>query len=103
MSNINLINIYPQLLEINNEINLLRIVDKKVKESLVFYCSKNENTYRVYMLNTMTGQEVNIKKYSEKSNLKNLVEKFKLVEIDINKLKTLEEVENYILKIIYMQ
>ena len=43
MSNINLINIYPQLLEINNEINLLRIVDKKVKESLVFYCIKNEN------------------------------------------------------------
>ena len=97
---INLIDIYPQAVEINNEINLLRIVDKKIKESLVFYCSKNENTYRVYMLNTMTGEEVNIKKYSEKSNLKNLVEKFKLVEIDINKLKTLEEVENYILKII---
>lgn len=100
MSNINLINIYPQLLEINNEINLLRIVDKKVKESLVFYCIKNENTYRVYMLNTMTGQEVNIKNYSEKNNLKNIVESIKLVEIDINKLETLEEVENYILKII---
>ena len=100
MSNINLINIYPQLLEINNEINLLRIVDKKVKESLVFYCIKNENTYRVYMLNTMTGEEVNIKNYSEKNNLKNIVESIKLVEIDINKLETLEEVENYILKII---
>ena len=100
MSNINLINIYPQLLEINNEINLLRIVDKKVKESLVFYCIKNENTYRVYMLNTMTGEEVNIKNYSEKSNLKNLVESIKLLEIDINELEILKEVENYIFKII---
>ena len=52
------------------------------------------------MLNTMTGQEVNIKNYSEKNNFKNLVENIKSVEIDINKLKTLEEVENYILKII---
>ena len=100
MLNINLLYLYPETIEINNEMNLLRIVDKKVKESLVFYCIKNENTYRVYMLNTMTGQEVNIKNYSEKSNLKNLVENIKLVEIDINKLKTLEEVENYILKII---
>ena len=100
MSNINLINIYPQLLEINNEINLLRIVDKKVKESLVLYCSKYENTYRVYMLNTMTGEEVNIKNYSEKNNFKNLVENIKSVEININELETLEEVENYILKII---
>ena len=100
MSNINLIDIYPQLLEINNEINLLRIVDKKVKESLVFYCIKNENTYRVYMLNTMTGQEVNIKNYSEKNNLENLLENIKSVEININELETLEEVENYILKII---
>jgi len=100
MSNINLINIYPQLLEINNEINLLRIVDKKVKESLVFYCSKDENTYKVYMLNTMTGQEAHIKNCKEKNSLKNLVENIKSVEININELETLEKVENYILKII---
>jgi len=100
MSNINLIDIYPQLLEINNEINLLRIVDKKVKESLVLYCSKDENTYKLYMLNTMTGQEVHIKNSNEKNNLKNLVESIKSAEIDINKLEALEEVENYILKII---
>ena len=98
MSNINLINIYPQLLEINNEINLLRIVDKKVKESLVFYCSKDENTYKVYMLNTMTGQEAHIKNCKEKNSLKNLVENIKSVEININELETLEKVENYILK-----
>jgi len=100
MSNINLIDIYPQLLEINNEINLLRIVDKKVKESLVFYCSKDENTYKVYMLNTMTGQEAHIKNCKEKNSLKNLVENIKSVEININELETLEKVENYILKII---
>ena len=100
MSNINLIDIYPQLLEINSEINLLRIVDKKVRESLVLYCSKDENTYKVYMLNTMTGQEAHIKNCKEKNSLKNLVENIKSVETNINELETLEKVENYILKII---
>ena len=40
MLNINLVYIYPKTIEINNEMNLLRIVDKREKESLVFYYIK---------------------------------------------------------------
>ena len=100
MFNINLINIYPKSIEINNEINLLRIVDKKEKESLVFYCIKEENLYKVYMINTMTGQDTNLNNYNEKSSLNKLIENIKSIEVDINKSESLEVVENYILKAI---
>ncbi len=100
MFNINLINIYPKSIEINNEINLLRIVDKKVKESLVFYCVKEENLYKVYMINTMTGQDIHLKNYNEKSSLNKLIENIKSIEVDINKSESLEIVEDYILKTI---
>jgi len=100
MFNINLINIYPKSIEINNEINLLRIVDKKEKESLVFYCVKEENLYKVYMINTMTGQDTNLNNYNEKSSLNKLIENIKSIEVDINKSESLEIVENYILKVV---
>lgn len=98
MFNINLINIYPQLVEINNEMNLLRIVDKKIKESLVIYYNRNENIYKVYMLNTMTGKEIHIKDCNGEDKLINLIENIKSIKNEINKLETLEKVENYILK-----
>ena len=100
MFNINLIDIYSKSIDINNEINLLRIVDKKEKESLVFYCIKEENLYKVYMINTMTGQDTNLNNYNEKSSLNKLIENIKSIEIDINKSESLEIVEKCILKVI---
>ena len=46
MLNINLVYIYPKTIEINNEMNLLRIVDKIEKESLVIYYTKENKKYR---------------------------------------------------------
>ena len=100
MFNINLIDIYSKSIEINNEINLLRIVDKKEKESLVFYCIKEENIYKIHMLNTMTGEDTHLKNYNEKHSLNKLIDNIKSIEVDINKSESLEVVENYILKAI---
>ena len=100
MFNINLIDIYSKSIDINNEINLLRIVDKKEKESLVFYCVKEENLYKVYMINTMTGQDTHLKNYNEKYSLNKLIDNIKSIEVDINKSESLEIVENYILKVV---
>ena len=47
MLNINLVYIYPKIIEINNEIHLLRIIDQKLKESLVLYCIKEDNVYKI--------------------------------------------------------
>ncbi len=100
MLNINLIYIYPQMIEINNEINLLRIVDKKFKESLVFYCIKKENTYKVYLLNTITGQVIHLINYNGQNSLDNLIDNIKTIETKIKNLENLDMVEKYILKTI---
>ena len=98
--NINLIYIYPKTLEINNEINLFRIVDKNVKESLVFYCIKGNNKYKVYITNTMTGENINFANYNDEQDLYILINNIKSKEADIKILKDLELIEKYILKII---
>ncbi len=100
MLNINLIYIYPETIEINNEINLLRIIDKKVKESLVFYCIKEENIYKVYVINTMTGQAIHLIDYNGKNSLDNLIDNIKTIEVDIKNLQGLDKIEKYILKVI---
>ena len=100
MLNINLIYIYPNVIEINNEINLLRIIDKKFKESLVFYSIKEENIYKVYLINTMTGEVMHLINYNEKNGLNNLINNIKIKEEEIKKLNNLEIIEKYILKTI---
>lgn len=100
MLNIDLIYIYPKTIEINNEINLLRIVDKKFKESLVFYCIKEENIYIVYVINTMTGETMHLIDYNRKNSLDNLIDNIKTIEADIKNLEDLEMIEKYILKAI---
>ena len=98
--NINLIYIYPETIEINNEINLLRIVDKKFKESLVFYCIEEKNIYKVYVINTITGQVMHLIDYNGKNSLDNLIDNIKIIETDIKNLQGLDKIEKYILKVI---
>ena len=100
MLNINLVYIYPKTIEINNEINLLRIIDKKLKESLVFYCVKEDDRYNVCVINTMTGENTNIINYNGKSNIDALIDNIKTIETEIKNLESLEAIEKYILKII---
>ena len=99
MFNINLINIYPKTIEINNEMNLLRIVDKIEKESLVIYYTKENEKYKIYMINTSTGENTYIVSYGEK-NIDNFINIIKNREIDIKSLENLKNIEKYILKLI---
>jgi len=97
--NINLVYIYPKTIEINNEINLLRIVDKIEKESLVIYYIKENKKYKIYMINTSTGENTYIVSYDEK-NIDNFINIIKNREIDIKSLENLKNIEKYILKLI---
>ena len=99
MLNINLVYIYPKTIEINNEMNLLRIVDKVEKESLVIYYTKENEKYKIYMINTSTGENTYIVSYDEK-NIDNFISIIKNTEIDIKSLENLKNIEKYILKLI---
>ncbi len=99
MLNINLVYIYPKTIEINNEMNLLRIVDKIEKESLVIYYTKENEKYKIYMINTSTGENTYIVSYDEK-NIDNFINIIKNREIDIKSLENLKNIEKYILKLI---
>ena len=99
MLNINLVYIYPKTIEINNEMNLLRIVDKVEKESLVIYYTKENEKYKIYMINTSTGENTYIVSYDEK-NIDNFINIIKNREIDIKSLENLKNIEKYILKLI---
>ena len=70
MLNINLLYLYPETIEINNEMNLLRIVDREQKESLVFYYVRENEIYKIYMINTFTGENTYLISCAEENNIK---------------------------------
>ena len=100
MLNINLVYIYPKIIEINNEIHLLRIIDQKLKESLVFYCIKEDNVYKISSINTMVGEVKYLINYNDENDLRKLVNNIKSKEKNIKELNNLEKIEKYILKTI---
>ena len=100
MLNINLVYIYPKIIEINNEIHLLRIIDQKLKESLVLYCIKEDNVYKISSINTMVGEVKYLINYNDENDLRKLVNNIKSKEKNIKELNNLEEIEKYILKTI---
>ncbi|MGL5756330.1 MAG: hypothetical protein ACRCYC_13455, partial [Paraclostridium sp.] len=59
---INIIYIYPNIKFINNEINICRIVDNKIKETLVIFGIKEDNNLNIYITNTMTGDNIFVTK-----------------------------------------
>lgn len=100
MLNINLVYIYPKIIDINNEIHLLRIIDQKLKESLVLYCIKEDNVYKISLINTMVGEIKYLINYNDENDLRKLVNNIKSKEKNIKELNNLEEIEKYILKTI---
>ena len=100
MLNINLVYIYPKIREINNEIHLLRIIDQKLKESLVLYCIKEDNVYKISSINTMVGEVKYLINYNDENDLRKLVNNIKSKEKNIKELNNLEKIEKYILKTI---
>ena len=100
MLNINLVYIYPKIMEINNEIHLLRIIDQKLKESLVLYCIKEDNVYKISSINTMVGEVKYLINYNDENDLRKLVNNIKSKEKNVKELNNLEKIEKYILKTI---
>ena len=93
--NINVLYIYPKIMEINNEINLFRIVDNNIKETLVIYGERDNEYFRVIMTNTMSGEIKTITQISE-VNIQEFINEIKSKEKDFIVLKDLNEVEKYI-------
>lgn len=96
--NINVLYIYPKIIEINKEINLFRIIDNNIKESLVFYSIKN-STYKVFVINTLVGDTKKVKELDNIDELDKFIEEIKKLECDIISLPNLEEIEKYILNL----
>ena len=99
MLNINIIYIYPEIIEINKEINLFRIIDNNIKETIVIYSIKENNSYDIFMINTMSGETNKICNVNNIDELGILINKFKMLEKEIIAINDLEKIEKYILKV----
>jgi hypothetical protein len=99
MLNINIIYIYPEIIEINKEINLFRIIDNNIKETIVIYTIKENDGYKIFMINTMSGETNEICNVNNIDELGILINKFKMLEKEIIAINDLENIEKYILKV----
>ena len=95
---LNIIYIYPEIIEINKEINLFRIIDNNIKETIVIYTIKENDSYNVFMINTMSGETNEICNVNNIDELGILINKFKMLEKEIIAINDLQKIEKYILK-----
>lgn len=91
---INIVYIYPNIEFINNEINICRIIDNKIKETLVIFGIKEDNNLNIYITNTMTGDNIFVTKENDLNRINNFILS---KEAEIKKLEDLEKIEKYIL------
>ncbi|CEH36032.1 hypothetical protein [Romboutsia lituseburensis] len=98
MLNINVLYIYPKIMEINKEINLFRIVDNNIKETLVIYGQKVQRDFELLMINTMSGEIKNLGLINE-LEIEKYITKVKAKENEFTALKDLNEIEKYILNL----
>lgn len=98
MLNINVLYIYPKIMEINKEINLFRIVENNIKETLVIYGQKVQKDFKLLMINTMSGEIKNLGLVNE-LEIEKYITKVKAKENEFTALKDLNEIEKYILNL----
>lgn len=85
-------------MEINKEINLFRIVDNNIKETLVIYGQKVQRDFKLLMINTMSGEIQNLGLINE-LEIEKYITKVKAKENEFTTLKDLNEIEKYILNL----
>lgn len=98
MLHINVLYIYPKIIEINKEINLFRIIDNNIKETLVFYCKK-EAGYKIMMMDTMSGENKEILGVSKIEEVGTFIKYIEKSEGTIKSLNSLEDIKKYILNL----
>lgn len=98
MLHINVLYIYPKIIEINKEINLFRIIDNNIKETLVFYCKKGSN-YKIMMMDTMSGENKEVLGVSKIEGVETFIKNIEESEGIIKSLNSLEDIKKYILNL----
>lgn len=96
--NISIIYIYPKIIEINNDINLFRIIDNNIKESIVAYATKENNIYKIMFTNTFTGEIDNIISLENINDIEIMVNNIQSKEKEIKEINDLNNIYKYILK-----
>ena len=100
MLHINVLYIYPKIIEVNKEINLFRIVDKNIKESIIVFAVNTNDKYEISLTNTLHGKVIQIYEVNNLNEIDLLIEEFKNVEEDFLILNDLSKIEKYILKLL---
>ena len=100
MLNINVLYIYPKLIPVNKEINLFRIVDKNIKESIIVFAINTDDKYEIKITNTLHGNVSNIHKIKNLNEINIFIKNIKNIEDDLIKVNDLIKIEEYILKVL---
>ena len=95
---IKLIYLYPQWGFLGNEINISRIIDCKIKETIIIYGIDKKQFIEIYMTNTYTGENKLINKVYSIDEIELFIQKLQYEEDNIKNQNDLFSVEKYILK-----
>lgn len=99
MFNINVLYIYPKIIEVNKEINLFRIIDKNIKESIIVFAVNTDDKYEISLTNTLHGKVIKIYDANTLNEIGLIIDKIKNIEDDFLTLSDLSKIEKYILKL----
>lgn len=99
MENISLKCVYPNIIKVLDEINLFRIVDNNLKESIVVYASIVDNQYYINMTNTNFGNIINICKLEKLLDVDKFIEKVIKNSTEIKEINDFSKIEEYLLNI----
>lgn len=99
MEKISLTCIYPNIIKVLDEINLFRVIDNNLKESIVVYASIVDSQYYINMTNTNFGNITNICKLEKLLDVDKFMEKVINYEKEIIEKDEFSKIEKYLLNI----
>lgn len=95
---IKLIYLYPQWGFLGDEINISRIIDDKIEETIIIYGIDKKQFIEIYMTNTYTGENKLINKVYSIDEIELFIQKLQYEEDNIKNQNDLFSIEKYILK-----
>ena len=95
---IKLIYLYPQWGFLGDEINISRIIDDKIKETIIIYGIDKKQFIEIYMTNKYTGENKLINKVYSIDEIELFIQKLQYEEDNIKNQNDLFSIEKYILK-----